>query len=104
MRWSAPRVRSAPDTSTARARARPNCARESTACCGRTLKSGTFWVGVGTRAGPYKILEQIGEGGFGVVFMAEQEHPVRRRVALKVIKPGMDTRQVIARFEACLLY
>ena len=50
--------------------------------------------------GPYKLLEQIGEGGFGVVFMAEQQRPVRRRVALKVIKPGMDTRQVIARFEA----
>jgi WD40 repeat protein/serine/threonine protein kinase len=54
----------------------------------------------GTIIGPYKLLEQIGEGGFGVVFMAEQERPVSRRVALKVIKPGMDTRQVIARFEA----
>jgi serine/threonine protein kinase len=54
----------------------------------------------GTEVGPYKLLEQIGEGGFGVVFMAEQLHPVRRKVALKVIKPGMDTRQVIARFEA----
>ena len=54
----------------------------------------------GTTIGPYKLLEQIGEGGFGVVFMAEQTQPVRRRVALKVIKPGMDTRQVIARFEA----
>jgi tetratricopeptide (TPR) repeat protein/serine/threonine protein kinase len=55
---------------------------------------------VGTSIGPYKLLEQIGEGGFGVVFMAEQTVPVRRKVALKVIKPGMDTRQVIARFEA----
>jgi tetratricopeptide (TPR) repeat protein/serine/threonine protein kinase len=54
----------------------------------------------GTVIGPYKLLEQIGEGGFGVVFMAEQTAPVRRKVALKVIKPGMDTRQVIARFEA----
>jgi serine/threonine protein kinase/Flp pilus assembly protein TadD len=54
----------------------------------------------GTVIGPYKLLEQIGEGGFGVVFMAEQTQPVRRKVALKVIKPGMDTRQVIARFEA----
>ena len=54
----------------------------------------------GSQIGPYKLLEQIGEGGFGVVFMAEQQRPVRRRVALKVIKPGMDTRQVIARFEA----
>jgi serine/threonine-protein kinase len=56
--------------------------------------------GPGTIIGPYKLLQQIGEGGFGVVFEAEQERPVRRRVALKVIKPGMDTRQVIARFEA----
>jgi eukaryotic-like serine/threonine-protein kinase len=54
----------------------------------------------GTTIGPYKLLEQIGEGGFGVVFIAEQHYPVRRKVALKVIKPGMDTRQVIARFEA----
>ncbi len=56
--------------------------------------------GLGTRIGPYKILQVIGEGGFGVVYMAEQEEPIRRRVALKVIKPGMDTKQVIARFEA----
>src|SRR5262245_4706672 len=54
----------------------------------------------GTVIGPYKLLEQIGEGGFGVVFMAEQQQPVRRKVALKVLKPGMDTRQVVARFEA----
>jgi serine/threonine protein kinase/WD40 repeat protein/Tfp pilus assembly protein PilF len=54
----------------------------------------------GTMVGPYKLLEQIGEGGFGLVFMAEQQHPVRRKVAVKVLKPGMDTRQVIARFEA----
>src|SRR5262249_6137649 len=50
----------------------------------------------GTVIGPYKLLEQIGEGGFGVVFMAEQQQPIRRKVALKVLKPGMDTRQVIA--------
>lgn len=54
----------------------------------------------GTVIGPYKLLEQIGEGGMGLVFVAEQEHPVRRKVALKIIKPGMDSRQVIARFEA----
>jgi WD40 repeat protein/serine/threonine protein kinase len=54
----------------------------------------------GTVIGPYKLLEQIGEGGFGVVFMADQTQPVRRKVALKVVKPGMDTRQVVARFEA----
>src|SRR5438105_4660969 len=55
---------------------------------------------LGSTIGPYKLLEQIGEGGMGVVFMAEQERPVQRKVALKVIKPGMDSRQVIARFEA----
>jgi WD40 repeat protein/serine/threonine protein kinase len=54
----------------------------------------------GAQIGPYKLLQQIGEGGMGVVYMAEQEQPVRRRVAFKIIKPGMDTRQVIARFEA----
>ena len=56
--------------------------------------------GPGTRIGPYKLMEQIGEGGMGLVFVAEQQQPVRRKVALKVIKPGMDTRHVIARFEA----
>jgi serine/threonine protein kinase len=50
--------------------------------------------------GPYKLLEPIGEGGMGLVFVAEQQHPIKRRVALKIIKPGMDTRQVVARFEA----
>ena len=55
---------------------------------------------MGQTIGRYKLLEQIGEGGCGVVYMAEQEEPVRRRVALKVIKLGMDTKQVIARFEA----
>ncbi|MEW6158005.1 MAG: protein kinase [Verrucomicrobiota bacterium] len=55
---------------------------------------------VGERIGRYKLLQKIGEGGCGVVYMAEQEEPVRRRVALKVIKLGMDTRRVIARFEA----
>jgi len=54
----------------------------------------------GDRIGPYKLREKIGEGGCGVVYVAEQEKPVRRRVALKVIKLGMDTREVIARFEA----
>jgi len=54
----------------------------------------------GDRIGNYRILERLGEGGFGIVFMAEQERPVRRRVALKIIKLGMDTRQVVARFEA----
>ena len=54
----------------------------------------------GAVIGRYKLLQRIGEGGFGTVYMAEQEHPVRRRVALKVVKLGMDTRQVVARFEA----
>ena len=54
----------------------------------------------GDRVGSYRLLQQIGEGGVGVVFMAEQEVPVRRRVALKVLKPGMDTKSVIARFES----
>ena len=54
----------------------------------------------GDRIGPYKLLQQIGEGGCGVVYMAEQEQPIHRRVALKIIKAGMDTRAVIARFEA----
>jgi serine/threonine protein kinase len=54
----------------------------------------------GTRIGPYKLLQEIGEGGMGTVWMAEQQEPVRRRVALKVIKAGMDSVQVIARFEA----
>jgi len=56
--------------------------------------------GPGTVIGRYKLLQEIGEGGFGVVFMAEQLEPVHRKVALKVIKAGMDTREVIARFEA----
>jgi serine/threonine protein kinase len=54
----------------------------------------------GSMIGPYKLMEQIGEGGFGLVFVAEQQQPFRRRVALKVIKPGMDSQEVIARFEA----
>jgi WD40 repeat protein/serine/threonine protein kinase len=56
--------------------------------------------GPGTVIGPYKLLQQIGEGGFGVVYMAEQQEPVRRKVALKIIRPGMDSREVIARFES----
>jgi eukaryotic-like serine/threonine-protein kinase len=55
--------------------------------------------GPGSRVGRYKLLEQIGECGFGVVFLADQQQPVRRKVALKVLKPGMDTKQLVARFE-----
>jgi WD40 repeat protein/serine/threonine protein kinase len=56
--------------------------------------------GPGTHIGAYKLVAQMGEGGFGVVFLAEQEQPIRRTVALKILKPGMDSRQVVARFEA----
>src|SRR5262249_9459086 len=56
--------------------------------------------GPGSVIGPYTLLEAIGEGGMGTVYLAEQERPVHRRVALKIIKPGMDSAQVIARFEA----
>ncbi|HEX4069937.1 MAG TPA: protein kinase, partial [Planctomycetaceae bacterium] len=55
---------------------------------------------VGTTIGAYRLMEQIGAGGFGLVFVADQERPIRRKVALKIIKPGMDSRDVIARFEA----
>src|SRR5262245_5920717 len=69
--------------------------------CDETLQiAHPLAVDVGTMIGPYKLREQIGEGGMGIVYVADQEQPVRRRVALKVIKPGMDTRDVIARFEA----
>ena len=69
------------------------------------MESSTAWAApiqelAGSRIGPYKLLQLIGEGGFGSVFMAEQQHPVTRKVALKIIKLGMDTRSVIARFEA----
>jgi eukaryotic-like serine/threonine-protein kinase len=65
-----------------------------------TMQSADSWrEGPGTQIGPYKLLQLIGEGGFGSVFMAEQTEPVKRRVALKLIKLGMDTRQVVARFE-----
>ena len=56
--------------------------------------------GPGAVIGRYKLLEKVGEGGFGVVYVAEQKRPVKRRVALKIIKLGMDTKQVVARFEA----
>ena len=54
----------------------------------------------GTVIGPYKLLEQIGEGGMGTVWMAEQTEPIQRRVAVKVVKEGMDSKQVLARFQA----
>ncbi|MCU0913236.1 MAG: protein kinase, partial [Planctomycetes bacterium] len=64
-----------------------------------TLDTSPLVEGPGTVIGPYKLLEKIGEGGMAVVYMAEQERPLHRRVALKIIKLGMDTRSVIARFE-----
>ena len=60
----------------------------------------SFAEGPGSMIGRYKLLQRIGEGGFGVVYMAEQQEPVRRKVALKIIKLGMDSREIVARFEA----
>jgi serine/threonine protein kinase/tetratricopeptide (TPR) repeat protein len=65
-----------------------------------TIRQPPLGEGAGTAVGPYKLLEQIGEGGFGVVFLAEQQQPVKRKVALKILKPGMDSPQAVARFEA----
>ena len=84
-----------------RANCRLGCDSNTAAIEGTTdLEAAQFTEGLGTVIGPYKLLEQIGEGGFGYVFVAEQQRPVRRRVALKIIKPGMDSREVIGRFEA----
>ena len=65
----------------------------------RTLDAGKPLHEIGSRIGCYKLLRVLGEGGFGMVYLAEQQHPIKRLVALKVIKPGMDTKEVIARFE-----
>ncbi|HBE71631.1 MAG TPA: hypothetical protein DDW52_26100, partial [Planctomycetaceae bacterium] len=67
---------------------------------GFSLNSSSGRLGVGSQIGPYKLLEPIGEGGMGLFYLAQQSEPVRRKVALKIIKPGMDSKQVIARFEA----
>jgi len=67
---------------------------------GATLEQSYQIEGPGTKIGRYELLSLIGEGGMGLVYQAEQKEPVKRRVALKIIKPGMDSKQVIARFEA----
>ena len=92
------------------------CGAESKRCWTRTIVRSTLAIShatigqpgpsppraikLGQQIGPYKLLAQLGEGGMGTVYMAQQDQPVRRRVAVKVIKPGMDSRQIIARFEA----
>src|SRR5262245_7720118 len=73
--------------------------RPAAPAAGATAMHPPMTEGPGTVIGAYRLLEPLGEGGFGVVFLAEQKEPVRRRVALKIIKPGMDSRQVVARFE-----
>lgn len=75
---------------------RPICGEQLTPA----IDTAAVRVSPGTVIGSYKLLEKIGEGGFGVVYMAEQKEPIRRKVALKIIKAGMDTKEVIARFEA----
>ena len=74
-------------------------AEQVQAACGLNLLANQGAEAVGECIGPYTIREQIGEGGMGIVYVAEQTHPVRRKVAVKVIKPGMDTKEIIARFE-----
>ncbi|MBL8763923.1 MAG: serine/threonine protein kinase [Phycisphaerae bacterium] len=66
----------------------------------RGVTQGALLEGIGSVVGPYKLLEVLGEGGFGTVYLSEQREPVTRRVALKILKPGMDSREVLARFEA----
>ncbi|MGH9868019.1 MAG: protein kinase domain-containing protein [Candidatus Polarisedimenticolia bacterium] len=73
---------------------------QETAASGRTAGSDTVSEKPGSIIGPYRLMQVLGQGGFGTVFLAEQEEPIRREVALKIIKLGMDTREVIARFDA----
>lgn len=73
-----------------------NVETESYVAVNRSISGQTL----GTMIGPYKLMEQIGEGGFGLVYVADQQTPIRRRVALKIIKPGMESREVLTRFEA----
>ncbi len=78
----------------------PTIDRASPAEAEATAPAAPAPVQTGSSIGPYRVLDRLGEGGMGVVYLAQQETPVRRRVALKIIKPGMDSEQVIARFEA----
>jgi len=66
----------------------------------RTLDAGQPLCEIGQQIGRYKLLRVLGEGGLGIVYLAEQQRPIKRQVALKIIKPGMDSAQVIRRFEA----
>ena len=95
-----PELRQRLETLLAAQEPKPSLVAESTSDATPTLKFGAAKETVGTIIGRYKILEEIGEGGCGIVYVAEQTEPVRRRVALKVIKLGMDTKAVVARFEA----
>ena len=83
-----------------RANANPGDFLDGPACAVASIDLPPLAEKPGTRIGPYKLCEQIGVGGFGIVYLAEQKEPVSRKVALKIIKPGMDTRDVIARFGA----
>src|SRR5436309_8283590 len=89
-----------PETQSKPAAQDPNSPAESESLRGAVSGFSSLTEKSGDRIGRYLLLQEIGHGGCGVVYMAEQEEPVRRKVALKVIKLGMDTRQVVARFEA----
>ncbi|MGA2661293.1 MAG: serine/threonine-protein kinase, partial [Verrucomicrobiota bacterium] len=78
----------------------PVCALQGALAISGADSAGVLTEQPGQQIGPYTLVKKLGEGGYGIVYLAEQTEPLRRRVALKVIKPGMDTRQVIARFEA----
>ena len=90
----------APYASASLADSEPTATRAGSSGANRREGESGFTEGPGSRIDRYKLLQEIGEGGCGVVYMAEQDKPVHRRVALKIIKPGMDSARVIARFEA----